>query len=82
LSLWYLAIAAAAATRVAVTTSSNSLKGVPTAQNCLLKSMVGFGCNLSEAGLENLAKRLTSKLNTGLQERLVAARTLSIGAKS
>jgi hypothetical protein len=35
---------------------SNSLKDVPTAQNCLLKSMGVFGCNLSEKPLKNLAK--------------------------
>jgi hypothetical protein len=35
---------------------SNSLKGVPTAQNCLLKSMGVFGCDLSEKTLKNLAK--------------------------
>ncbi len=35
---------------------SNSLKGVPTAQNCLLKSMGVFGCDLSEKPLKNLAK--------------------------
>jgi hypothetical protein len=35
---------------------NNSLKGVPTAQNCLLKSMGVFGCDLSEKPLKNLAK--------------------------
>jgi hypothetical protein len=35
---------------------SNSLKGVPTAQICLLKSMGVFGCDLSEKPLKNLAK--------------------------
>ena len=35
---------------------SNSLKGVPTAQNCLLKSMGAFGRDLSEEPLKNLAK--------------------------
>ena len=35
---------------------SNSLKGVPTAQNCLLKSMGLFGRDLSEKLLKNLAK--------------------------
>jgi hypothetical protein len=35
---------------------SNSLKGVPTAQNCLLKSMGVFGYDLSEKSLKNLAK--------------------------
>jgi hypothetical protein len=34
---------------------SNSLKVVPTAQNSLLKSMAGFGCDLSEEPLKNLA---------------------------
>jgi hypothetical protein len=33
-------------------------------QNCLLKSMGAFGCDLSEKPLKNLAKPLTSKLNT------------------
>jgi hypothetical protein len=37
-------------------TRSNSLKDVPTAQNCLLKSMGVFGCDLSEKPLKNLAK--------------------------
>jgi hypothetical protein len=35
---------------------SNSPKNVPTAQNCLLKSMGVFGCDLSEKPLKNLAK--------------------------
>ena len=35
---------------------SNSLKVVPTAQNCLLKSMWGFGCDLSENPLKNLVE--------------------------
>jgi hypothetical protein len=35
---------------------SNSLKVVPTAQNCLFKSMRVFGCDLSEKPLKNLAK--------------------------
>ena len=35
---------------------SNSLKGVPTAQNCPLKSIGVFGCHLSEKPLKNLAK--------------------------
>ena len=35
---------------------SYSLKGVPTAQNCLLKSVGVFGCDLSEEPLKNLAK--------------------------
>ena len=36
---------------------SNSLKGVPTVQNSLLRSsMRGFGCDLSEKPLKNLVK--------------------------
>ena len=35
---------------------SNSLKGVPTAPNCPLKSIGVFGCHLSEKPLQNLAK--------------------------
>ena len=36
--------------------ASNSLKGIPRAQNCLLKSMGVFGGDLSEKPLKNLAK--------------------------
>jgi hypothetical protein len=43
---------------------SNSLKGVPTAENCLLKSMRLFGCDLSEVHLRTLREPRTSKLNT------------------
>jgi hypothetical protein len=39
-------------------------KILSTARNCRLKSIEAFGCDLSEVGLESLAKRLTSKLDT------------------
>jgi hypothetical protein len=37
---------------------SQHVKGVPKAHNCLLKSMPGFGCDLSEKPSKNLMYRL------------------------